>query len=772
VSSTTASNPSSGCEKPASLRTTAVVFATTSFLSALLLFQVQLIISKYILPWYGGTAAVWTTSLLVFQVLLLGGYIYSHWVSERLSPPAQSKLHLALLGTALLLVVATSWIWPSAITPGPSWKPLGSAHPAWGVTKILLVATGIPFLVLSTTAPLLQRWFAAQGAEAKTYRLYAVSNFGSLLGLLSFPFLLEPTLRMTTQGRLWASLFAAFVAGCAWCAWRARLHPVETASADAAQAPVTAPSSRFTPVLWFLLPACASALLLAATNMLCQRITSVPLLWVLPLALYLLSFILCFESPRWYQRWFYHPAFAILVLLTAGALIVDNASAQAIVVPLVLFAACMVCHGELVRLKPGVKRLTAFYLAISAGGAGGGMFVAVIAPVAFNSFVEYQLTLAAIALLLPLSLALDRDSWIFEPGPALPAMITGGALVAAWLAGRFLARFAGLLNHLNFFLFILIGGAVVTLLAFLQSKSSRAGARPGFRFVQLYVAGLVLLSFAGLYKSTAMLTGLEQSSRNFYGAVRIFRYNNSRLMMHGPILHGSQLDPPLQREPTTFYGRTSGIGLLLESPKWREFTGPRMRVGVVGLGAGTLATYGEPGDTIRYYEINPDVVKYSSGPQPAFTFLRDSKAHVDVETGDARLLMESELARGEHQNFDVLVLDAFSGDAIPVHLLTKEAFQIYWQHLNPDHGILALHVSSRHIYLQPVVQGLVEHFHASAVYRIDYAPEPCAESRWVLISRNPEALGLDGLQPLPPPNPKLPPRLWTDDYSDIIRLLH
>jgi len=282
----------------------------------------------------------------------------------------------------------------------------------------------------------------------------------------------------------------------------------------------------------------------------------------------------------------------------------------------------------------------------------------------------------------------------------------------------------------------------------------------------------VLLSLAGLYKSTAMLTGLEQSSRNFYGAVRIFHYNNARLMMHGPILHGSQLDPPLQNEPTTFYGRTSGIGLLLESSAWREITGPEMRVGVVGLGAGTLAIYGQTGDTIRYYEINPDVVRYSTAAQPAFTFLRDSAAHVQVETGDARLLMERELAEGKPQNFDVLVLDAFSGDAIPVHLLTKEAFEIYWQHLNPEHGIIALHVSSRHIYLQPVVQGLVDHFQASGVYRVDQAPEPCAESRWVLISRHPETLEVAGMLPLPPPNPELPPRLWTDDYSDIIRLLH
>jgi len=236
-STTTANNPSPSYRKPVSLRTTAVVFAATSFLSALLLFQVQLIISKYILPWYGGTAAVWTTSLLVFQLLLLGGYIYSHWATERLSPSSQSRLHLTLLFAALLLVAVTSWLWPSAITPGPSWKPLGSDHPAWGVTKILLVATGIPFLVLSTTAPLLQRWFAAQGGESKTYRLYAVSNLGSLLGLLSFPFLLEPTLRMTTQGRLWASLFAAFVAGCAWCAWRARSSwPPAASMRDAAYA--------------------------------------------------------------------------------------------------------------------------------------------------------------------------------------------------------------------------------------------------------------------------------------------------------------------------------------------------------------------------------------------------------------------------------------------------------------------------------------------------------------------------------------------------------
>ncbi|MGB7928067.1 MAG: hypothetical protein WCF61_07930, partial [Terriglobales bacterium] len=384
----------------------AIVFGSTLFLSAFLLFQVQLIIGKYILPWFGGSAAVWTTSLLVFQMLLLGGYVYSHLVSERLSLKAQSNLHLALLFAALLLVVTLSLLWPSAITPGQNWKPSNRANPLWSVTLILLLSAGLPFFVLSTTGPLLQRWFAREGGNTQTYRLYAVSNLGSLLGLLTFPFLLEPMLHMTTQGRIWALLFSLFVVACGWSAWRAR-HGTGGAALPSKVADPPSHTTGIARVLWVLLPGCASALLLATTNLLCQEITSIALLWVLPLALYLLSFILCFDHPRWYRREIFHPLLLLGVPAFYVAVHFSLVTLEMAIVPLLLFVACMICHGELVRLKPEVQRLTSFYLAISAGGALGGVFVAVVAPLIFRFFTEYEVALGACVVLLLCCLFMD-----------------------------------------------------------------------------------------------------------------------------------------------------------------------------------------------------------------------------------------------------------------------------------------------------------------------------------------------------------------------------
>ena len=336
--------------KATSLRTLAIVFGCTSFLSAFLLFQVQLIVSKYILPWFGGSAAVWTTSLLVFQILLLGGYAYSHWLSEHFSPRQQTHVHVGLLGTAFLTVATLSLLWPSAITPGSAWKPHGNS-PLLSVVSLLLVAAGLPFFVLSSTGPLLQRWFARHGGDSHTYRLYSVSNLGSLLGLLSFPFLLEPTLHMTTQGKLWALLFCIFAVGCAWCAWQVR-----TGLDESAEVLSVRPTAHSQPILlmrslWLLLAACASALLLATTNLLCQEITSIPLLWVLPLSLYLLSFILCFDHPRWYRRDVFHTLFVLGVFALCVSIHFALRTAQVVIMPLLLFVACMICHGELVRLK-------------------------------------------------------------------------------------------------------------------------------------------------------------------------------------------------------------------------------------------------------------------------------------------------------------------------------------------------------------------------------------------------------------------------------------
>ncbi len=754
------------------MRTVAVVFGCTSFLSALLLFQVQLIVSKYILPWFGGSAAVWTTSMLVFQMLLLGGYLYSHLVSERLSLRAQSNLHLGLLSAAFLLVLMLSLVWPSAITPGASWKPKSSTNPVRDVTAILLLSAGLPFFVLSTTGPLLQRWFSRREGSAETYRLYSVSNLGSLLGLLTFPFLLEPTLRMTTQGRLWALLFGAFVMGCAWCAWGARHSSEETAPQENTTASAASDTTASARVLWFLLAACASALLLATTNLLCQEITSIPLLWVLPLTLYLLSFILCFDHPRWYRREIFHPLFVLGIFGFWLAMRFTLRMPQVVIMPLLLFVVCMTCHGELVRLKPEVRRLTSFYLAISAGGAFGGLFVAIAAPQLFRFFTEYQVALAASVLLLLCCLFLDGDSWIYRMGFWLPAGIALGTLAGALVAGTWVLALPQLLDHYRFYSLALLVDALVLTGAYLQRPGRVRGKRV-FCAGQVLVALLAVLSMAALYQTAQPEDALYLGKRNFYGALRVEKNEGGKVLFHGQTVHGAQLKAPDDRLPVTYYGPESGIGILLRNHPKRSVGNGTLRLGIVGLGAGTLAAYGLPGDSFRYYEINPDVIDLSAGAQPVFTYLRDSQAKIDIELGDARLLLEREAGRGDEKRFDVLVLDAFSGDAIPVHLLTTEAFDTYWKHVNPEHGLIAIHVSSRHINLMPVIEGTADHYHASTLVRSEHCSSPFLSNVWVFLARHPEDLQVNRLSPMPPPLPgNVPPRVWTDDYSDVIRLLY
>lgn len=745
------------------------LFAVTSFLSAYLLFQMQLIVAKYILPWFGGTAAVWTTCMVVFQVLLLAGYLYAHFVATRLTVEAQRRLHLGVLMAAAMLILALSILWPSAITPGAAWKPGSVDHPALKVGLIILLAAGLPFFVLSTSAPLLQRWFAGQRRGVEVYRLYALSNLGSMVGLLAFPILIEPVLRMKTQGRVWSLLFVVYAGLCAACAIRARDAGVDSqgSESDPSHNAVVTGSTR---VLWFALPAAASALLLATTNLLCQEVISLPLLWVVPLVLYLLSFILCFDHPRWYRRGIFHPLFAVGLFGLCLAMNYAQAIAQVIGLPLVLFVACMICHGELVRLKPATTELTGFYLSISAGGATGGLFVSVIAPYVFRFYTEFQWSLAAVVVLLAWCLWRDSHSWFYQLGAWLPAAIVISAFIAAYTAASWIPSFGGLLAQVRFYPLLLITGTMVVAGAFLQRSAQH---EKGFRFVQVLAGIGLLLCGIGVYKTALPESTLYRGERNFYGAIRIYELaQGGKALFHGRTMHGAQLNPPNERLPMAYYAPDTGIGILLRNHPRRARGDGSLRVGVVGLGAGTLAVYGRPGDYFRYYEINPQVVDVAAGPQPVFTYIRDSRAQVEVALGDARVLLEREAAAGAQQNFDVLVLDAFSGDAIPVHLLTREAFDTYWQHLGGD-GIIAIHVSARHINLMPVVEGLAEHFHARVLARFTDNQYPFLPSLWVLMSRRPEALDINGLIAAPPPFAnELAPRLWTDDYSDIFRLLY
>ena len=749
------------------------VFALTMFLSAFLLFQVQLILSKHILPWFGGSAAVWTTCMLVYQTLLLGGYVYSHLISEHLSPKAQGRLHLVLLAAALLLVLALALHWPSAITPGPNWKPVDSDHPVRDVIIVALAATGLPFFVLSTTGPLLQRWFTLQGGGMRAYRLYSISNIGSLLGLLTFPFLLEPLLRLRVQGRLWAVLFALFCTACGWCAWKAL--PVESLQrrAESQIVDTESPIIPVAPLLWVLLAACASSLLLATTNQLCQEIITLPLLWVVPLAAYLLSFILCFDHPRWYRREIFHPLFWLGVFVLSESIMYSKVTVQIILMPLLLFAGCMICHGELVHLRPGVHRLTFFYLAVSAGGALGGLFVAIVAPLLFRYFTELQISLAACLVLLFACLFLDGDSWIYSRSFWLPCVTAVGVILTCSAIGLWIPEFARVLDASRFYAWALIAAALLLVGAYIQSRSSPVKKR-GLCFIQPLAGAAALLAMLVLAQTVRSTPDLLLGERNFYGAIRILELSQGgKALSHGVTLHGAQLNPPNDRLPTTYYGPDSGIGILLRNHPRRMKSAANLRVGLVGLGTGTLAAYGRPGDYLRFYELNPQVLNLSLGPSPIFTFLRDSSATIETELGDARLLMEQELAQGHPQKFDILVLDAFSGDSIPVHLLTREAFDTYTRHLRDDDSVIALHLSSRHVNLLPVVEGIRNHLQYYSLVRFTRASFPFTENLWVFLACRPEALRVPGLTEIRPPlGPIASPRLWTDDHSDIFRLIY
>ncbi len=695
------------------------LFALTIFTGAFLLFAVQPTIAKYILPWFGGGPGVWTTCMLFFQILLLCGYAYAHGISRTLRPRGQALVHLALLAAAAALL---------PITPDAGWKPRPTDAPAPRILLLLLVSVGSQVLVLASTGPLIQRWFTLVRPQASPYRLYALSNLGSLLALVSYPFVVEPSLSRGAQASVWSVAFGLF----AILSGILAIGILRPAAADVGgDAPAPAieagPAPSVTTVaLWFCLPACGSALLLAVTNQLCLDVAVIPFLWILPLSLYLLTFILCFESPRWYPR----PLFATLLPLgVAGVTLVLHYAAdkdisilpQIVVYSSVLFVCCMVCHGELVRLTPHPGRLTLFYLMIAAGGAAGGAFVALLAPLLFRGYFELHVVLLACCALALVVFAVD-ERWVLH---RLRPRGAWGALVLAFAA---------------------------------------------------LAAGLG-------YEARDFTHGALSLTRNFYGVLAVTEQNGKPdmhryVLSHGSTLHGLQFDHPDKRRwPTSYFADGSGVGL---AARYLPTTSPR-RIGVVGLGVGTIAAWGTKGDVVRFYEINPEVERIA---RTRFTYLEDTAAATEVVLGDARISMESEAPQG----FDILVLDAFSSDAIPVHLLTREAFEIYLRHLRPD-GVIAVHISNAYLDLQPVVFLLADHFHLGKVLVEDYRAEDreaeeaalarddrmrgLKSSTWVLLSQNAAFLESEEiLDASSEPDNEYPGvRLWTDDETNLFRIL-
>ncbi|HEV2199803.1 MAG TPA: fused MFS/spermidine synthase [Bryobacteraceae bacterium] len=676
------------------------VYAATIFLSAFLLFQVQPLIAKFILPWFGGSAAVWSAALLFFQLVLLAGYFYAHLLIRYLKPRHQFYVHVVLLAASL----ATLPIVPSAI-----WKTTDVGDPTFRILLLLAATVGLPYAILSATSPLLQAWYVRTHEGAIPYRLFALSNFGSMLALLSYPTLVEPRLTLHSQAVIWSWGFAAFAIACGVAAWKSRAGagPLPSAPDDnGAAAPPLGEK-----LLWIGLAACASILLLAVTTYMTQNVAPIPLLWVVPLSLYLLSFILCFESDRLYPRWLFLPLLAVaLGLFTYGITwYEDNTTVRRLIPALcgALFVCCMVCHGELSRRRPHPRFLTQFYLMVSVGGALGGLFVAFVSPRIFHDYVELLVALVGCAILV------TRVLWNQASGIPRPLWMRAVLMMAT-------AGFAGYLGYSQF-------------------KRDR-----------IYV----------------------RSARNFYGVLHVrddkdgaYDAPAERVLVHGTIDHGTQLARPgSERIPTSYFGSGSGISRALHA--LHDMRG-HLRIGILGLGAGVTATLANPGDTLHYYEINPLILDIATHE---FGFLNACPADKQVLMGDARLVLEALPS----ERLDLLAMDAFSSDAIPVHLLTREAYRTYLRHLKPD-GVLVVHISNRYLDLEPVVSQAMADMGWSGVKVEDDGEEQpyYSGSTWTVLNRDAKFFEHPSFKSAGTYALKTKPGFhgWTDDFSNLITIL-
>jgi len=679
-----------------------VFYALVIFISAFLIFLVQPLIAKQILPWFGGSAALWGTCLLFFQTALLAGYAYADALNRWLSLKRQVILHSALLVSAAITM---------PIIASPAWRPEGSEEPIGRILGLLAATIGLPYFLLATTTPLIGAWYWRRHQTSAPYRLFALSNLASLLALIGFPFLIEPWLGTRETAWMWSGIFVLFAALCIALGRQtlvqSQTNPHTNIAAthiDAQAASTSAPHpTRFSRwLLWVALSAIGSAMLLGISSHLTQNISSAPLLWVIPLALYLITFIISFDHPRWYLR----PLFFLLAgaLLPTMAWLSDSLNLK-IVTPIYacgLFVTCMVCHGELARLKPHPAKLTAFYLSISVGGALGSLAMAVIAPIVFRGYFELY-----------------------------------AALMAAAAASLFLE----------------IG--------------QRPFARGVCRIIGLCVFATVgALSWQGVRDYT---DGVRFMERDFYGVVRTRDASNGsdfRSMIHGAISHGGQLlQEDLKMSPSSYFGPTSGYGRL-----FRSLSDAPKRVGVIGLGAGALAVYARPGDHWVFYEISQAVVRAA---EQEFTFLRDMKGTHEVIIGDGRLTLDREPSR----QFDVLAIDAFSGDSIPSHLITKEAMDIYMKHLKSN-GVIVFQATNRFVDLMPVARNLADAHGLSVVLiadspRFDYGPGYwLATTDQVIMTKDRSVLSAEHLQSAGKEIPKRPGfPMFTDDYINLLRLL-
>ncbi|MSQ88174.1 MAG: hypothetical protein EXR32_02720 [Betaproteobacteria bacterium] len=692
------------------------LFATTVFTSAFLLFLVQPIIAKQILPWFGGNASVWTVCMVFFQLVLLGGYAYADALIRRFAPRTQAIVHTVLLAASLAFL---------PILASESWKPTPDTEPTARILLLLVMTIGLPYFLLSTTGPLVQAWFARSFPSATVYRLFALSNLASLAALIAYPPLIEPTTSLQTQSYAWSAIYVLFAVLCAGSAWMAAKHPAALKEfASGKQKEETAPPRATDYALWLTLSALGSLMLLAVTNHITQNVASVPFVWIVPLVLYLLSFILVFDvggaraKSGWYTRAWGLPALFALMLGMSWFLyqnlgVMDIRTSIALY-SAGLFAACMFCHGELAAMRPSPRYLTRFYLMISIGGAGGGLFVGLIAPRLFTTFVE-----------LPIALVACGTLAAFLTWRSATGVSSAGGTPAGALARR-----------------LLYTTSVIAL------ATTATVTWHGYKYLEYIQSNAVLMT------------------RNFYGTLRVKEYdrgidpNSTRALVHGVINHGWQYsDPAMRKQPISYFGPGSGIARALDFYD----QGPR-RVGVIGLGVGVFMAWGRTGDTFRIYELDPDVVKIA---REQFWYLSDSKAKIEVVTGDGRLNME----RDAPQRFNLISVDAFSSGSIPIHLLTREALHAYRRHLAPG-GVIVYNVTNRFVNLAPVLKLVAEADGMTALLiNDDPSEDKYSGTAYVLVTDNAKLLADPRFKDAEEITPIPGLTAWTDGFNNLFKVV-
>jgi len=687
------------------------------FISAFLVFQIQPIISKIILPWFGGGASVWTTCMLFFQFFLLVGYLYAYVLTKILKVKSQIVVHLICLLLSLFLL-------PTNIADVQN-IPI-SGPPTWAVLKVLFFGLGFPYLILSANTPLLQHWFTSETNGSHPYRLYAISNVGSFLALMSYPVAIEPFMSLDWQIKLWSGIYWLFVIFIGWIFFTIVKQNKKSAPCVTKQSTrqLSDPQiSYFRLTLWFMLSALGVILLVSTTNALTQNVPPVPFLWLAPLAIYLLTYVLAFSHLPIYVRSLWLPFFmllsfvALLIYFIGGQF---DILTQLLIYLLILFCGCIICHGELNSLKPQQGNTTLFYLVLSAGGVFGSFLVSFVAKRLFDEFLEFPLAIFSVLILATASLRWNKKDKATE--------------------------------------------------ANINETDVAANKQLSILALGNTIVGLIwLLAFVSLNKQYQQYDIAK--ARNFYGILTVKDITqgqvNERRLVDGTTSHGSQSLPFSKKAvPTSYYRPGTGVQMVIqELSSHRE---SQLQVGIIGLGVGALAAYGETGDHYTFYELNPLVSDFAN---KYFSYLEDSMAEVVIKLGDARVTLQNELDLGQKNAFDLLIIDAFSGDLIPTHLMTHEAFLLYQQHIN-THGVMALHISNRHLSLLPVILQHAKSLNMQLMLFDTPGDGKEHDTQWVVLTNNSrltQSAALIYKQTVIDMN--IQKVLWTDDYSSLLPIL-